>query len=119
MWQKNDSMISSNFFFYFAFIHKYILQTFVKDICEIHAATILQILTDITENLYLLPFLLPRPGFEPAFFYRWCRRRLLLIQSLILMASLASFFDDGVDGAPIRCQKLRPEQCDDDVMMML
>ena len=38
------------------------------------------------------------------------------------LASLASFFlDDDVDGgAPIRCQRLRPEQCDDeDVMMMV
>ena len=64
-------------------------QTIIKDIREIHTATILQIL-DLTENISSI-FLLPRPGFEPAFLYRWCRRRLLIVQRLIRMASLASF----------------------------
>ena len=30
-----------------------------------------------------------------------------------------SFFDDDVDGAPMRSQRQRPEQCDEDVMMMV
>ena len=64
-------------------------QTIIKDIRGIHTATILQIL-DITENISSI-FLLPRPGFELAFLYRWCRRRLLIVQRIIHVASLASF----------------------------
>ena len=66
------------------------LLTIIKDIRGIHTATILQIIRYYRENISSI-FLLPRPGFEPAFLYRWCRRKLLIVQRLICMASLASF----------------------------
>ena len=73
------------------------LQTIFKDIYDNHAATILQI---ILQSMYFLIFLLPSPGFEPAFLHRWAGAG--CIDPTPYPSSLAIFlFDDDVDGAPM------------------
>ena len=79
------------------------LQTIIKDICVIHAAILLQIL-DILENISSI-FLLSETGIRTCVLSSLVQAQAAYSPTPYPYLLASFFFDDDVDGAPIRCQK--------------